>query len=66
MLFPEESVHNYLIDNGFIDLKGGSFSNIIKISKNSKISSFSKRNSNFGLNTTFNHYFEKINNKNEK
>ena len=66
MLYPEESVHNYLIDNGFIDLKGGSFFQASsKFSKNSTISPFSKRNSNFGLNTTFNHYFEKIDNKNE-
>ena len=65
MSFPEESVHNYLIDNGFIDVKGSFNKSSTKISKNSTIFPFSKKSSNLGLNTTFNHYFEKIDNKNE-
>ena len=65
---PEESIQNYLIENGFIDLKNErlskSSSRISKGSIYSTLSIINKRNSN--LNTTFNHYFEKIDNKNEK
>ena len=64
MIFPEESIHNYLIENGFIDLKGGSFfKSSSKYSKNSTINPFSR--SNLERNTTFNQYFERIDNKNE-
>ena len=65
MSLPEESVQNYLIENGFINSKERSlFKSSSKHSKNSTISPYSKNN--VGINTTFNQFFEKIDKKNEK
>ena len=60
MNFPEESIHNYLFENGFINSKEFS---LIKLS--SKSASHCKQN-NVKFNTTFNQYYENIDNKNEK
>ena len=65
MSLPEESVQNYLIENGFINSEERSLlKSSSKHSKNSTISPYSKNN--VGINTTFNHFFEKIDKKNEK
>ena len=60
MNFPEESIHNYLFENGFINWKEFS---LIKLS--SKSASHCKQNK-VKFNTTFNQYYENIDNKNEK
>ena len=60
---PEESIKNYLGENGFINLKKSSTLNK-SLSKYNSTLSITNRNQN--LNTTFNNYFEKIDNQNEK
>ena len=64
MSCPEESIKNYLFENGFINNKRSQILNesSTKSFKNSTISITKPHN----LNTTFNHYFEKMDIKNEK
>ena len=66
MYSPEESIRKYLEENGFINLKKQN--SLLKSStKVSKCSTFSQYNDNNKIiNTTFNHYFEKIHYKNER
>ena len=66
MYSPEESIRKYLDENGFINFKKDNslLKTSSKMSKCSTLSQFNSHNKN--LNTTFNHYFEKIDNKKEK
>ena len=64
MTNPEESIKNYLDENGFIRLKKAPSLNKSSSKFNSTLSISNRQNHN--LNTTFNNYFEKIDNKNEK
>jgi len=68
MTNPEESIKKYLVDNGFITHREKRISvhreNSSITHRRSSITSFFGQNKKY-LNTTFNNYFEKIDNKNE-
>ena len=61
---PEESIKNYLDENGFIHLKKAS--SLDKSSSRFNSTLFISNRQNHNLNTTFNNYFEKIEHMNEK
>ena len=64
---PSESIQNYLYENDFINSIREPPINKSSSKISNKSSSFSLISRQNGLlNTTFNHYFEKIDNKNEK
>ena len=68
MSSPEESIKKYLDENGFINLRRDNNTLLKSSSKASKCSTFSQYINEYNkfVNTTFNHYFEKIDYKNER
>ena len=64
MNFPEEFVHNYLFENGFIKKENSFLKSSFKYNSNSTNKDYNKNIAE--LDTTFNKYYENIDNKNEK